>query len=191
MPHIALPEGFPGISGPMVYRPETAKPLNELAQALLRGHDTLTAAECELIATYVSSLNDCYYCQSIHGAIAAHHLKGNEQLVLDVKANYETAEISDKLRALLAVARKVWQGGKQVTPADIEMARQQGATDLDIHDTVLIAPAFCMYNRYVDGLATWQPRDADFYRWRGAVVGEQGYLNLRREAIATPRPAAE
>ena len=96
MPHIDLPEGFPGISGPMVYRPETARPLNELAQALLRGHDTLTAADCELIATYVSSLNDCHYCQSIHGAIAAYHLKGNEQLVLDVKQNYEAAAISEQ-----------------------------------------------------------------------------------------------
>jgi uncharacterized peroxidase-related enzyme len=184
MPHIALPEGFPGISALMVYRPETAQPLNQLAQALLRGHDTLTAADCELIATYVSSLNDCYYCQSIHGAIAAHHLKGDEQLVLDVKQNYETSAISDKLRALLAIARKVWEGGKNVTGDDIERARKHGANDLDIHDTVLIAAAFCMYNRYVDGLATWQPRDPEFYRWRGAVVGEEGYLNLKRERIA-------
>ncbi len=186
MPHIALPEGFPGISAPMVYRPETAQPLNQLAQALLRGHDTLPAADCELIATYVSSLNDCYYCQNIHDAIAAYHLKGDEQLVLDMKQNYEIAAISDKLRALLAIARKVWQGGKHVTADDIERARQYGANDLDIHDTVLIAAAFCMYNRYVDGLATWQPRDPEFYRWRGAVVGEEGYLNLKRERIANP-----
>lgn len=190
MAHIDLPSGFPGISGPMVYRPETAKPLNELAQALLAAPSTLTPGERELIATYVSSQNDCYYCQNIHGAIAAHHLQGNEQLVLDVKQNYQSAEISDKLKALLAIAGKVWQGGKHVTSQDIERARQQGATDLEIHDTVLIAAAFCMYNRYVDGLATWQPHNAEFYRSRGAIVGVLGYLNLKREAIEIEDTAA-
>ena len=183
MAYIDLPSGFPGISALMVYRPETAKPLNELAQALLAAPSTLSPGERELIATYVSSQNDCYYCQNIHGAIAAHHLGGNERLVLDVKQNYQSADISEKLKALLAIAGKVWQGGKHVTSQEIESARQQGATDLEIHDTVLIAAAFCMYNRYVDGLATWQPHDADFYRSRGAIVGEMGYLNLKREAI--------
>ncbi len=183
MPFIDLPAGFPGISGLMMYRPETSKPLNELAQALLAAPSTLAPGERELIATYVSAQNDCHYCQSIHGAIAAHHLRGNEQLVLDVKHNFENAEVSAKLKALLAIAGKVWQGGKYVTSQDIERARQQGATDLEIHDTVLIAAAFCMYNRYVDGLATWQPRNAEFYRARGAVVGESGYVNLKRTPV--------
>jgi uncharacterized peroxidase-related enzyme len=184
MAHITLPEGFPGISSLMAYRPETAKPLNELAHALLHLPSTLTPGERELIATYVSSLNDCYYCQNIHGAIAAHHLHGNEKLVLEVKQNYLAAAISDKLKALLAIAGKVWKGGKQVTREDIERARERGASDLEIHDTVLIAAAFCMYNRYVDGLATWQPRNQDFYRSRGAVVGEKGHVNLKREPVA-------
>jgi uncharacterized peroxidase-related enzyme len=189
MPHIDLPAGFPGISGPMVYRPETAKPLNELAQALLRGGRTLTAAERELIATFVSAENDCHYCQSIHGAIAAHHLNGDEKLVLDTKGNYETAPIPDKLKALLAIAAKVARGGKHVTGGEVEQARQHGATDLDIHDTVLIAAAFCMYNRYVDGLATWQPKDVEFYRARGATVAENGYVNLKREPVVIPGEA--
>ena len=126
MAHISLPEGFPGISGLMVYRPETAKPLNELAQALLHAPSTLTQGERELIATYVSSQNDCYYCQTIHGAIAAHHLQGNEKLVLDVRQDYEGAEISYKLKALLAIAGKVWKGGKYVTPEDIARAPRSG-----------------------------------------------------------------
>jgi len=190
MAYIDLPSGFPGISGLMVYRPETAKPLNELAQALLAAPSTLTPGERELIATYVSAQNDCYYCQNIHGAIAAHHLRGNEQLVLNVKQNYQGAEISDKLKALLAIAGKVWRGGKHVTTQDIERARQQGATDLEIHDAVLIAAAFCMYNRYVDGLATWQPQNADFYRSRGAIVGEMGYVILKREPVDIEDTAA-
>ncbi len=184
MPHIALPEGLPGIRGPLVYRPETAKPLCELAEILLHAPSTLTPAERELIATYVSSLNDCYYCQTSHGAIAAFHLGGDEQLVEDVKRDFENAAVSDKLKALLAIAGKVQRGGKSVEPADIDRARRHGATDQEIHDTVLIAAAFCMYNRYVDGLATWAPTDPEGYRQRAAVVGREGYQRAPREATA-------
>ena len=175
MPYIKLPEGLPGIRGPLAFRPETAKPLNELVEVLLRGPSTLTPGERELIATYVSSQNDCFFCQSIHGAVAAYHLGGNEKLVVEVKQNYQGAEVSRKLKALLAIAGSVQQSGKQVKPEDIARARQEGATDLEIHDTVLIAAAFCMYNRYVDGLATWQPDDPEMYRARGAITAQEGY----------------
>jgi uncharacterized peroxidase-related enzyme len=177
MPHISLPEGLPGIRGPMAFRPETAKPLNELADVLLRGPHTLSPGERELIATFVSSQNDCRYCQTIHGAIAAHHLDGNEDLVIQVKADPQHAAISDKLKALLVIAGKTVEGGKRVTAEDVARARQHGATDLEIHDTVLIAAAFCMFNRYVDGLATWAPDDPDFYRARAALVAEHGYAS--------------
>jgi uncharacterized peroxidase-related enzyme len=166
MPHITLPD-FPGIRGPMAFRPETARPLNDLVDVLLRGPNTLSPGERELIATYVSAENDCRYCQTIHGAVAAHHLNGNEELVAQVKCDVAHAPVSDKLKALLAVAGKVARGGKHVTAADVSRAREEGATDLEIHDTVLIAAVFCMCNRYVDGLATWAPDDPDFYRPRG------------------------
>src|SRR5215510_12926118 len=175
MPHITLPEGLPGIRGPMAFRPETAKPLNELVDILLRGAHILTRGERELIATYVSAQNDCQYCQTIHGAVAAHHLHGNEDLVVSVKADPEHARISDKLKALLTIAAKTAQSGKAVTAEDIERARQHGATDFEIHDTVLIAAVFCLCNRYVDGLATWAPDDPAFYRQRAAMVAEHGY----------------
>jgi uncharacterized peroxidase-related enzyme len=176
MPHIQLPEGLPGIVGPMAFRPETAKPLNELADILLRGPSTLSPGERELIATFVSSRNDCFFCQTIHGAVAAYHLAGDEQLVLDVKRNIEEAKVSDKLKALLAIAAKVQKGGKSVLAEDIERARKHGASDLEIHDTVLIAAAFCMYNRYVDGLATWAPEDPERYRQERARLAQQGYV---------------
>jgi uncharacterized peroxidase-related enzyme len=177
MPHIRLPEGIPGIVGPMMFSPETAKPMNELAEVLLRGPSTLTSGEREMIATYVSSQNDCYFCQTVHGAAAAHHLGGNEALVQDVKRNFEQAGVSDKLKALLAIAGKVQKGGKQVTNEDVERAREKGATDKEIHDTVLIAAAFCMYNRYVDGLATWAPTDPEIYRASGKRLAEEGYVH--------------
>jgi uncharacterized peroxidase-related enzyme len=177
MAHIRLPEGIPGILGPMAFSAETAKPLNGLAEVLLRGPNTLTPAERELIATYVSSQNDCYFCQSAHGAVAAHHLGGNEKLVQEMKLDFESAAISDKLKALLAIAGKVQKGGKQVKSEDIARARQHGASDKEIHDTVLIAAAFCMYNRYVDGLATWAPDDPGLYRENGRRLAEEGYVN--------------
>jgi uncharacterized peroxidase-related enzyme len=177
MAHIRLPEGIPGILGPMAFSPETAKPLNALVEVLLRGPNTLTPAEREMIATYVSSQNDCYFCQNAHGAVAAHHLGGNEKLVNAVKLNFESAAISEKMKALLAIAGKVQKGGKQVTTEDVARARQQGATDKEIHDTVLIAAAFCMYNRYVDGLATWAPTDPEMYRENGRRLAEVGYVH--------------
>lgn len=181
MPHIPIPDELTGIRGLMAFRPEAAKPLNELVEVLLRQPNSLTSAERELIATYVSSQNDCFYCQTIHGAIAAHDLGGNEELVLNIKRDFNSAPVSDKLKALLAIAGKVQQGGKNVTTEDVERARQQGATDIEIHDTVLISAAFCMYNRYVDGLATVASKDPDFYRQRAEHICKTGYVNVNRE----------
>jgi uncharacterized peroxidase-related enzyme len=183
MAHIQLPEGLFGIRSAMAFRPETAKPLNELVEVLLHGPNSLTPGERELIATYVSSENDCYYCQTIHGAIAAASLNDNEALVKKVKYDFQHAEISDKLKALLVIAGKVQKGGKHVTSEDVARAREVGATDIEIHDTVLIAAAFCMYNRYVDGLATTQPQDDEMYRERGKRVARDGYVTVSKEYL--------
>lgn len=185
MAHIALPEGLPGIRGPMAFRPETAKPLNEIVDILLRGPHSLTPGERELIATVTSAENDCAYCQTIHGAIAAHHLGGDEALVVQVKTDRDHAPISDKLKTLLAIAAHTARSGHDVTTADIAAARAAGATDLEIHDTVLIAAVFCLCNRYVDGLATWMPDDPDFYRTRARMIAEHGYT-----ASTVPQPRA-
>jgi len=185
MAHITLPPDLPGIRGPMAFRPETAKPLNELVDVLLRGPHTLSPGERELIATYVSSQNDCEYCQTIHGAIAAHHLR-NEALVVDVKHDYQTANIPVKLKALMTIAGKTAKGGKSVTATDVARARDLGASDLEIHDAVLIAAVFCMCNRYVDGLATWMPHDPDFYRQRAALVAANGYAASTLASQAGP-----
>ncbi|MBD2755619.1 carboxymuconolactone decarboxylase family protein [Spirosoma validum] len=184
MAHIQLPEGLPGIRGPMAFSPETTKPLNLLVDQLLWSADnTLSQGERELIATYVSSENDCQYCQTIHGAIASQWLGDTDwSLVQQVKQNPETAPISEKMKALLAIAGSVQKGGKHVTPEQIERAKSVGATDKEIHDTVLIAAAFCMFNRYVDGLATWMPDDPSFFRQRAVLVCENGY------SAANPKP---
>ena len=185
MPHIALPEGLPGISSGFAYRPETAKPMRELAEVLLRGPHTLSRGEREMIATFVSTRNDCQFCQSSHRAAAAHNLNGDYALVDAVRFDYEHAPVSAKLKALLAIAAKVQQSGREVTAADVARAREDGATDLEIHDAVLIAAAFCMYNRYVDGLATFTPTDPAAYDGMGQRLASEGYV-----AQPTARPPA-
>ncbi len=189
MSRIQIPEGLPGIRGLFAFRPGTARPLCELAEALLHTPGTLSMADRELIATYVSSPNDCRYCKTSHGALAACHLGGDEDVVRAVELDFEAADISEKLKALLAIAGKVQHSGKDVTPEDIARARRHGATDEEIHDAVLIAAAFCMYNRYVDGLATWAPPDQDSYRQRAAHVAEHGYLGISSAVAggATPQ----
>ena len=190
MAHIKLPVApalgreFPGIVGPMTFRPETAGPINELVNILLRGESTLSRGERELIATHVSERNDCFFCQTIHGAVAAAQLGQDEELVQKVKANWADAEISAKMKALLNIAGKVQLGGKHVRDEDISAARAQGATDMEIHDTVLIAAVFCMCNRYVDGLGTWAPEEMDIYRANAAEIVERGYVSVTESATA-------
>ena len=174
MPHINLPEGLPGISAGFAYRPETAKPMRELADILLHQPNSLAPGERELIATYVSSRNCTTFCALSHGAAATSHL-GDPSIVEKVKSNFLAAPISAKLKALLTIAGKVQQDGKLVTEADVQAARILGATDLEIHDTVLIAAAFSMYNRYVDGLGTVQPTDPGMYAQMGKHLAEEGY----------------
>lgn len=177
MAHIDLPEGLPGIRGPMAFRPETTKPLNEFAELLMRADNSLSRADRELIGTYVSYLNDCFFCQNAHGALAQHYLQCDLDWIDAFKANPAAAPISDKLKALLAIAGSVQKGGKFVTTAQVEKAKSLGATDVEIHDTVLIAAAFCMFNRYVDGLGTSAPQDRMFYVNRAPSRAAEGYAN--------------
>ncbi len=174
-PHVVLPENLPGISGLFALYPKTAQPLKQLAQILLRGESTLSAGERELIASYVSYLNNCIFCCNCHSA-AADYLLDDDTIFQAVKENIVTASISNKLKALLMIAGNVQQSGTSVTLEDIARARAHGATDQEIHDTVLIAAAFCMYNRYVDGLAAWTPTDPALYDQIGEQLAQHGYV---------------
>jgi len=179
MAHIDLGNELPGIRGPMAFRPETARPLNELAEILLRDdNNTLSRGERELIGAYVSYLNDCFFCQNVHGGLAQHYLGCDMQYIDAVKQNPAAAPLSEKLKALLVIAGKVQQSGRAVSPENIEKARSEGATDREIHDTVLIAAAFCMYNRYVDGLGTWAPEDRQYYINRAPLRAAEGYIDF-------------
>jgi uncharacterized peroxidase-related enzyme len=175
MGHIDLQNDYPGIRGPMAFSPQTANPLNDLAEVLLRSDNTLSRGERELVATYVSSLNDCFFCQNVHGGLAQYYLQCSTDFINEVKKNLVSSAVSDKMRTLLSIAASVQKGGKNVTEQQIEKAKTNGATDKEIHDTVLIAAAFCMFNRYVDGLATWAPEDKNYYIERAKQRAEEGY----------------
>jgi uncharacterized peroxidase-related enzyme len=176
MPYIILNSAEPGIRGLLRYRPETGRPLSELAEVLLRGPSTLTRGERELIAAYVSALNDCRYCTASHSACAAAQLPDGMALVEQVRADASSAPVSAKLKALLAIAAAVQHSGLDVTAELVTQARAAGASDLEIHDTVLIAAAFCMFNRYVDGLATIAPDDPAVYAAGAQRLIKNGYL---------------
>lgn len=180
MAYINVPEAVPGIRSLVMFRPESGKYLYELAQVLLRGPSPLTEAEREIIATYVSNRNECKFCMNSHAAAARALLGKDEQLMDDVLANPQTAAISDKLKALLIIAGKVQILGKEVKQSDIDAARKAGANDNDIHDTVLIAATFSMFNRYVDGLGSLTPEHREDYIEMGKRLAEKGYV--------TPQP---
>jgi uncharacterized peroxidase-related enzyme len=175
MPHIQVADGVPGIRSLALFRPETGKPLYELIQILLRGESPLTEAERELIAAYVSHRNETMFCEWSHAA-AARCLYGDQKnIVDDVLSDIENADISDKLKALLTIAGKVQISGTAVLPEDIEVARSYGANDREIHDTVLIAATFSMFNRYVDGLASFTPTEPEVYKEMGKRM-VKGYM---------------
>lgn len=174
MAHINVPEGVPGIRSLVMFRPETGKYLYELAEVLLRGESPLSQADRELIAAYVSSRNDCMFCMSSHAAAARCLYGEGDTTVDDVLKDMNQASISPKMKALLNIAGKVQILGKEVKPEDIEAARAEGATDKELHDTVLIAASFSMFNRYVDGLASLTPTDPEAYKEMGKRM-VQGY----------------
>jgi uncharacterized peroxidase-related enzyme len=186
VPHITVPEGVPGIRSLFAFRPEVAQPLSVLADVLLHAESSLSRGERELIAAYVSSLNDCEFCHQSHAAVASCHLGDEGSTVTAVVRDAYSAPVSPKMKALLAIAARVQRSGREVRPSDIERARKEGATDIEIHDTVLIAAAFCMFNRYVDGLAAPTPTDAAGYRERARYVAEHGYAAILPQLKTRP-----
>lgn len=177
MPYIDVESHLPGITGLLEYRKDTAAPIRDLTQLLLRGPSTLSTGDRELIATVVSHRNQCRFCTTAHAA-TTDLLYGECETSHRVKTDIESAPVPEKLKALLAIAALVQQGGKEVTNEAVERARSAGATDLEIHDTVLIAALFCLYNRYVDGLGTIAPADQHYYNALAGRLVDHGYQRM-------------
>ena len=177
MPHITLEDHLHGITGLLEYRQDTAAPIRALTQLLLRGSSSLSAGERELIASLVSSRNQCVFCTTAHSTAANILLEENMTCEL-VKQDYLSAPVSDKMKALLHIAALTQINGKKVTTEVIDAARDAGATDQEIHDTVLLTGVFCLYNKYVDGLASVTPADPAYYNKLGERITTIGYQRL-------------
>lgn len=175
MPHIELPEELPGIRSLFAYRSDTGQLLSALAETLLRKESPISTQDRELIAAFVSHGNECLFCTNSHAAASRELFGDRKEIVDQVLEDFRKAPLSPKMKALLEIAGKVRENGLHVTDKHIEDARNERATDREIHDTVLIAAAFSMYNRYVDGLATRTPADGEIYKEMGKVLAEQGY----------------
>jgi len=177
MPHIQLESHLPGITGLLEYRKDTGQPIRDLTQILMRGESTLTEGDRELIATIVSHGNHCRFCTTAHAA-AADLLLGDKTITQQIREDIETAEVSEKLKALLQIAAAVGRNGKEVKPQMVERAKAAGATDAELHDTVLIAALFSLYNRYVDGMATTMPDNDAYFDVLADRLVNHGYSRL-------------
>jgi uncharacterized peroxidase-related enzyme len=188
MAYIALNNPLPGITGLLENRPDTGQPIRELTQILLRGESTMSELERELIATLVSYRNECRFCTSAHSATVM-ALGGTQDLLDKVFTDLPNAPLSDKMKTLLVIAGKVQQIGKSVTEQDVQNAKAAGASDIELHDTVLIAALFCLYNRYVDGLGTFRPEDPAYYEKLAQRLVTVGYMRPREPIVKTGEAA--
>jgi len=187
----SLPE-YPGILAAMMISPALAAPLRALADMLLVkpfAGSTLNRADREMIATAVSAGNDCFYCMDTHGAFATallqeHGLSGSTaEARTEALKSGRVSALSEKLQALIGVAMVVREHGRKLRSVDVESARDAGATDEDVQLAVLIASAFCMYNRMVDGLRARTPADVSAHYARAKQIAQFGYNDSRLTAV--------
>jgi uncharacterized peroxidase-related enzyme len=184
-----LPD-VPGILAAIRLTPGLGVHLRGLADELLV-HDfpgaTISRGEREMLATATSAANDCFYCMDSHGAFATAVLEqsGSADLVplVDVIKVGSSDGLGPKMQALLHIARTVRRQPLDLTQADVDAALAAGASDADTQLAVLIAAAFSMYNRMVDGFRAKTPPTAEAYRDRAAQIAEHGYSDPRVAAL--------
>jgi uncharacterized peroxidase-related enzyme len=184
-----LPD-VPGILAAIRLTPGLGVHLRGLADELLVNDfpgATIRRGEREMLATAVSAANDCFYCMDSHGAFASAVLErsgATELLPLVETIKLGSSEgFDDKMRALLHIARTVRREPRDLTAADVAAAHDGGASDADVQLAVLIAAAFSMYNRMVDGFRARTPPTAEAYRSRAAEIAEHGYSDQRVTAV--------
>jgi uncharacterized peroxidase-related enzyme len=184
-----LPDA-PGIVAAMRLSSGLATHLRGLADELLVNEvpgATLTRAERELLATAVSAANDCFYCMDSHGAFASELLRRanveSVDAVVDGIKSGGSEGTGPKMVALLAIARGVQRGARGLTRDEVTRALEAGATDVDTQLAVLIASAFSMYNRMVDGLRATTPASSEAYRARAVEIADHGYSDVRVKSL--------
>ena len=190
-----LPD-VPGIGAAMRLTPNLGLHLRGLADELLV-HDfpgaTLRRDERELLATAVSAANDCFFCMDSHGAFATALLERGDATervpLVDVVKTGSSDGLDPKMQALLRIARTVRRDPLQLTSENVAAAHDAGASDADVQLAVLIAAAFSMYNRMVDGFRARTPGDPAAYRERATEIAERGYSAPAPSPEPSPEPS--
>ena len=184
-----LPDA-PGILTALRLTPGLGLHLRGLADELLVNDfpgTTLKRYEREMMATATSAGNDCFYCMDSHGAFATALLEhdGATDLVpvIDVIKAGSSEGLSPKMQALLQISRTVRRQPLDLTADDVAAAHAAGATDADVQLAVLIAAAFSMYNRMVDGFRAATPPSAEVYRDRASEIAAHGYSDQRVTSV--------
>jgi uncharacterized peroxidase-related enzyme len=175
MAYIQIDSSLPGMQSLLDYRPQIASPLKTLMAVMMRSKEGLSKGERELIATYVSNLNDCYNCHQIHGEVAQCFFEELPDLVESIKTDIHNADLTQRQKAILGIAANVQKNGKLVTDQQISGAKNLGISDLEIHDTVLISAMFCFFNRYIDGLGIVSQDTTETFKERAKMIAEFGY----------------
>jgi uncharacterized peroxidase-related enzyme len=184
-----LPD-VPGILVAMRLKPELGFHLRGLAdQVLVEDYPgaTISRAEREMLATATSAANDCFYCMDSHGAFATALLERSDEHdripIIDVIKQGSSEGLSPKMQALLHITRTVRREPRQLSTADVADAIDAGATDADVQLAVLIASAFSMYNRLVEGFRAKTPPSAEAYMPRAHEIAEHGYSSPQVAAV--------
>lgn len=153
-------------------RPATFEPFTETCEQIMRGPSALTPAERELIGAYVSGLNSCPYCHDVHNeAVKAFGI--DAELTRRLQEDLDTAPVDERLKPLLALARKITAGAYRVTDADFDAAREAGWDEDAIHDAVIVTCLFNFMNRLVSTLGI--EADEAYLATAGARIRDQGY----------------
>jgi uncharacterized peroxidase-related enzyme len=176
-----LPDA-PGILTALNLTPELGIHLRGLADELLVNDfagATISRAEREMLATATSAANDCFYCMDSHGAFATALLERDGETervpVIDAIKTGSSEGLGEKMGALLHIARTVQRDPFELTADDVAAAHAAGASDQDVQLAVLIASAFSMYNRLVEGFRAMTPPVTDVYAEVAARIAEHGY----------------
>lgn len=175
MAFITLDNTLQGMRQLLAYKPIIAGPMLALMEGVMRSNDGLSLGERELIASYISYLNDCRHCQIIHGEIAQCLLNDDDFIMDTLRSNFKELKLNPRINAILNIVKCIHLGGKHVGASQIDAAKKIGITEMEIHDTVLISSMFCMFNRYIDGLGLESTDTELSFKQRAKQIAENGY----------------
>jgi len=183
MSFLSYSRNFQGVGDIFMHDPARYLPFVQLLDNVMSAESELSKAQREMIALYVSRLNDCHYCVDSHSGVLA-GLETDADLVHSL-ANRSTEHLDDRLRAVFTFAHKLALEPGSLSEADIDAVRSAGWSDQTIEDTMCVVATFAFLNRLVDGFGI--VGSDDHFQQVGGMVSQQGYqplLNMIRQKVS-------